>query len=150
MTTSCSASGVGKEHLLASSDKRERKVSKFDLNNQYLLTWNVPQREWEGWIACRMLKSAPSRYLQLFCRTHSEWEMTHFPGFTPTDIRAFLTIIPSLCQQDWEWVFLHEQNVTEFHVGVIKHVVALRLRRMELTRLNIVKQASSLVSFHTH
>jgi hypothetical protein len=38
MMTGCSASGVGKEHLLASSDKRERKVSKFDLNNQYLLT----------------------------------------------------------------------------------------------------------------
>jgi len=47
-------------------------------------------------------------------------------------------------------VLLHEQNDTELQVGVIKHVVALRLRGMELTGRNIVKQASSLVSFHSH
>jgi hypothetical protein len=99
-----------------------------------------------------MLKSAPSRYLQLFCRTHYEWEMTHFPGFIPTDKKSIFNnnskFVPIGLRVTE--VFLHEQNDTDLHVGVIKHVVALRLRGMELTRRKIVKQASSLSSLRTH
>jgi len=106
-----------------------------------------------GWIACRMLKSAPStsRYLQLFCRTHTEWEMTHFPWFTPTDKRVFLTIISKFVPIGLRVteVLLHEQNDMELYVGLIKCVVALPLRGIELTRRNIVIQTSSLASFHT-